>query len=146
MIFDFSHVLPWASQEVKGETGSVNEADYLCWNLLAAEEGGEDIKWVWFCGECVAPPIQLMRLVGGVVQWPCGMCEQCGLVGSVCYLWDWLQASSSQLTPGFPEELDGACVGAVLLLAFGPASRPIEDFRFKRTHPLIMGNERGVVR
>ena len=21
--------------------------------------------------------------VGGVVQWPCGMCVQCGLVGSV---------------------------------------------------------------
>ena len=74
----------------------------------------------------------------------------CGLVGSVCYLWDWLQASSSQSTPGFPEELDGACVGVVLLLAPGPASQPIvvlyEDFRLKRTHPLIMGNERGVVR
>ena len=59
--FDFSHVLSWVWQEVKGETGSVNEEDYLCLNLLAAE-GGEDIKWVWFCGECVAPPIQLMRL------------------------------------------------------------------------------------
>ena len=34
--------------------------------------------------------------VGGVVQWPCGMCVQCGLMGSVCYMWDWLQASSSQ--------------------------------------------------
>ena len=88
--------------------------------------------------------------VGGVVQWPCGMCVQWGLVGSVYYLWDWLQASSSQSTPGFPEELDGACVGVVLLLASGPASQPIvvlyEDFRLKRTHPLIMGNERGVVR
>ena len=49
----------------------------------------------------------------------------------------------------FVEELDGACVGVVLLLASGPASQPIvvlyEDFRLKRTHPLIMGNERGVV-
>ena len=86
--------------------------------------------------------------VGGVVQWPCGMC---GLVGSVCYLWDCLQASSSQSTPGFSEELDDrACVGVFLLLASGPASQPIvvlyEDFRLKRTHPLIMGNERDVVR
>ena len=56
MTFDFSHVLPWAWQEVKGETGSVNEADYLCSNLLkvAGTSSG--------CGECVAPPIQLMRL------------------------------------------------------------------------------------
>ena len=91
MTFDFSHVLPWAWQEVKGETGSVNEADYLCWNLLAAEEGGEDIKWVWFCGECVGPPIQLMRLAvawavlySGLVECVCSvdlwvLCAICGI-------------------------------------------------------------------
>ena len=35
-MFDLSHVLPWAWQEVEGEAVSVNEVDYHCWNLLAA--------------------------------------------------------------------------------------------------------------
>ena len=26
------------------------------------EEGGKDVDWVWLCGGCVSPPIQVMRL------------------------------------------------------------------------------------
>ena len=78
------------------------------------------------CPLLSAPPAHTVNEVscgvGGVVQWPCGMCVQCGLVGSVCYMWDWIQASSSQRN------------WMVHVWAWSCS-----------THPLIMGNERGVV-
>ena len=33
-------MLPWTWQEVKSEAVSVDEADYRCWNLLAAGPRG----------------------------------------------------------------------------------------------------------
>ena len=50
MTFDPSHVRPWAWQEINGKAESVagvNEADYLCWNLLAAGPRGRR----YGCGE-----------------------------------------------------------------------------------------------
>ena len=38
--FDPTHVLPSAWQNVNFEAVSVNMADYLCWNLLAAGPRG----------------------------------------------------------------------------------------------------------
>ena len=34
--FDPSQAFPWAWEVVKGDAESVNEAEYICWNLLAA--------------------------------------------------------------------------------------------------------------
>ena len=39
---------------------SVNEA---LLEFAGREEGGEDVEWVWLCGECVIPPIQEMKLL-----------------------------------------------------------------------------------
>ena len=73
--FDPVHVLAWAWQEVKGETVSVNEADYSCWILLAAGPGGRRpgrgvgvAVWRMCCPAHIGNEVSCG--VGGVVQWP----------------------------------------------------------------------------
>ena len=74
MTFDPSHVLPWAWQEVKGETVEA-ESMYHCWNLPAAgprgRRGGEGVGVVvWrMCFHAHAGN-EVICGVGGVVEWP----------------------------------------------------------------------------
>ena len=75
--FDPSDVLLWAWQEVKIETVSVNESDYLCSNLLAAGPRGKRRgRGVGFVFEgCIAPPIKEMRLDVAWAVLFCGLVE-----------------------------------------------------------------------
>ena len=70
----------WVRQEVKCEAVQVKmrqcqlmtqtTAVGICWQQSRGE-GGEDVELVWLYGKCVAPPIEDMKLVGGVVLVEC---------------------------------------------------------------------------
>ena len=72
MTFDPAHVLPWAWREVKGNAESVNEADYRCWNFLAAWSRGRLRGGCGFAANVLprATGNEISCDVGGVVQWP----------------------------------------------------------------------------
>ena len=86
--FDPSHVLPWAWQEVKGETV---EADYHVPLLESAGSRAERKaarEWVLLCGGCVSTPMQEMRsavvwamLYSGLDE--CGACMWMLYVGKL---------------------------------------------------------------
>ena len=93
-----SHVLPWAWEEVEGETMSVNEVEAttvgICWQQ-GREEGGEDVECVWLCGGCVAPLIREIK---------CGRCCTVALMNvcAVIYMAMWMLCVYCGMDCGLP--------------------------------------------